>query len=126
MDGWLDGHLARRRTGAKHPVEDFLFTYYSHRPSRLRRWSPGAGVVLEGYEDPQLWNGPAPDRARWIVDLLAFAWSYVWLARAELQAGRTEAISPLHGCLVEVLEAFRGQLLNGTSLPYHSLESEHN
>ncbi|NBE81834.1 3-methyladenine DNA glycosylase [Micromonospora rubida] len=48
VDGWLAPHLARRRTGAKHPVEDFLFTYYSHRPAQLRRWHPGAGVVLRG------------------------------------------------------------------------------
>lgn len=46
VDGWLDAHLARRRSGVKHPVEDFLFTYYSHRPARLRRWHAGAGVVL--------------------------------------------------------------------------------
>ena len=30
----------------KHPVHDFLFTYYSFRPAQLRRWSPGYGVVL--------------------------------------------------------------------------------
>ncbi|MEV1287257.1 3-methyladenine DNA glycosylase [Micromonospora sp. NPDC049679] len=48
VDGWLSGHLERRRTGRKHPVEDFLFTYYSHRPAQLRRWHPGAGVVLAG------------------------------------------------------------------------------
>ncbi|MGW1057521.1 3-methyladenine DNA glycosylase [Micromonospora rubida] len=48
VDGWLAPHLARRRTGAKHPVEDFLFTYYSHRPAQLRRWHPGAGVALRG------------------------------------------------------------------------------
>ncbi|PZF84910.1 3-methyladenine DNA glycosylase [Micromonospora deserti] len=46
VDGWLIPHLARRRRGEKHPVEDFLFTYYSHRPAQLRRWHPGAGVVL--------------------------------------------------------------------------------
>jgi hypothetical protein len=46
VDGWVDPHLARRRAGAKHPVEDFLFTYYSYRPARLRRWHPGAGVAL--------------------------------------------------------------------------------
>ncbi|MGN9777791.1 3-methyladenine DNA glycosylase [Micromonospora sp. H33] len=46
VDGWLTPHLARRRRGEKHPVEDFLFTYYSHRPAQLRRWHPGAGVVL--------------------------------------------------------------------------------
>ncbi|MFB9234238.1 3-methyladenine DNA glycosylase [Plantactinospora siamensis] len=46
VDAWLAPHLARRRAGRKHPVEDFLFTYYSHRPAQLRRWHPGAGVVL--------------------------------------------------------------------------------
>lgn len=50
VDGWLAPHLARRRRGVKHPVEDFLFTYYSHRPAQLRRWHPGAGVTLEGAE----------------------------------------------------------------------------
>ncbi|MEW2381236.1 3-methyladenine DNA glycosylase [Micromonospora sp. NPDC047707] len=46
VDAWLTPHLARRRRGEKHPVEDFLFTYYSYRPAQLRRWHPGAGVVL--------------------------------------------------------------------------------
>ncbi|WFE38856.1 3-methyladenine DNA glycosylase [Micromonospora sp. WMMD998] len=46
VDAWLAPHLARRRTGGRHPVEDFLFTYYSHRPAQLRRWHPGAGVTL--------------------------------------------------------------------------------
>ncbi len=27
---------------------DFLFSYYSHRPSRLERWHPGIGVTLAG------------------------------------------------------------------------------
>ncbi|SCE64510.1 hypothetical protein GA0070558_101218 [Micromonospora haikouensis] len=48
VDAWLAPHLARRRAGRRHPVEDFLFTYYSHRPAQLRRWHPGAGVVLRG------------------------------------------------------------------------------
>jgi hypothetical protein len=48
VNGWIDPHLARRRAGIKHPVEDFLFTYYSYRPAQLRRWHPGAGVTLEG------------------------------------------------------------------------------
>ena len=29
-------------------MEDFLFTYYSHRPAKLRRWHPGAGIALAG------------------------------------------------------------------------------
>ena len=32
--------------GVAHPVEDFLFTYYSLRPAALRRWHPGYGVAL--------------------------------------------------------------------------------
>jgi hypothetical protein len=48
VDRWLEPHLARRRAGRKHPVEDFLFTYYSYRPAALRRWHPGSGVVLAG------------------------------------------------------------------------------
>lgn len=54
MDGWLAPHLARRRRGEPHPVEDFLFTYYSHRPSRLRRWHPGAQVVLADADPAEL------------------------------------------------------------------------
>ncbi len=48
VEAWTAGRLARARRGEKHPVEDFLFTYYSHRPAQLRRWHPGAGVVLLG------------------------------------------------------------------------------
>ena len=37
----------RMAAGIKHPVNDFLFEYYSFRPSELLRWSPGADVLLE-------------------------------------------------------------------------------
>ncbi|HET8561508.1 MAG TPA: 3-methyladenine DNA glycosylase [Marmoricola sp.] len=46
VDAWVQPHLARRRRGEKHPVHDFLFTYYSQRPAALRRWHPGYGVAL--------------------------------------------------------------------------------
>ncbi|MEH1053889.1 3-methyladenine DNA glycosylase [Micromonospora sp. CPCC 206171] len=88
VDAWLAPHLARRRSGGRHPVEDFLFTYYSHRPAQLRRWHPGAGVVLRDAEPAEF--GPDyradaagvtldTDRVRarraesiaWIRDLLA-------------------------------------------------------
>ena len=49
------GHQSRAGRGIPHPVEDFLFTYYSLRPAQLRRWYPGAGVAL----------ADAPDRAAW-------------------------------------------------------------
>ena len=43
---YVEPHLARREAGAKHPVHDFLFSYYSQRPAQLMRWHPGAGVAL--------------------------------------------------------------------------------
>jgi hypothetical protein len=48
VDRWVAPHLERRRQGRSHPVLDFLFTYYSEPPGRLRRWHPGVGVVLTG------------------------------------------------------------------------------
>ena len=40
--------LERRAAGLAHPVDDFLFTYYSYRPAALRRWHPGVGVRVVG------------------------------------------------------------------------------
>ena len=46
VDVFIEPHLARRADRVKHPVHDFLFTYYSQRPAQLRRWHPGFGVGL--------------------------------------------------------------------------------
>jgi hypothetical protein len=54
---YADPYLARRSAGQKHPVEDFLFTYYTQKPGQLQRWHPGAGVVLSG--------PAAAERAAW-------------------------------------------------------------
>ena len=60
VDAFVAPHLARREARVKHPVHDFLFTYYSQRPTQLRRWHPGYGVrladapaydALKGYAD---------------------------------------------------------------------------
>lgn len=45
---WTDPHQARVSRGEKHPVYDFLFTYYGFRPAWLRRWHAGPGVALAG------------------------------------------------------------------------------
>ncbi|WP_106399366.1 3-methyladenine DNA glycosylase [Actinocorallia populi] len=88
LEALIGGYLALRREGRAHPVEDFLFTYYGHRPSRLLTWHPGAGVVLAGARAGELGPGYAdtPEGAvldaaellprrlaavRWIRDLLA-------------------------------------------------------
>ncbi|QIS39445.1 3-methyladenine DNA glycosylase [Clavibacter capsici] len=47
-DAFSAGFRERRLAGRTHEVDDFLFTYYPHKPSLLRRWHPGAGVVLRG------------------------------------------------------------------------------
>ncbi len=46
IDAYVTPHLARRAAREKHPVFDFLFTYYSFKPAQLRRWNPGYGVSL--------------------------------------------------------------------------------
>ena len=46
VDAFVQPHLERRASSVKHPVHDFLFTYYSQRPAQLRRWHPGYGVAL--------------------------------------------------------------------------------
>jgi hypothetical protein len=51
IDARLGEHVQRRRNGVRHPVADFLFTYYSYRPAQLRRWHPGPGVILQDAED---------------------------------------------------------------------------
>ena len=48
---------ARVQRGEKHPIEDFLFTYYPVKPNHLRHWHPGAGVTLE--------NAGELERATW-------------------------------------------------------------
>jgi hypothetical protein len=59
VDRWTAPHRERRRSGETHPVHDFLFTYYSQSPGRLRRWHPGPHVALAG---------PAPHSGwRWYV-----------------------------------------------------------
>ncbi len=43
----VDKHVVSRTRGIKHPVYDFLFTYYSFSSGQLLRWSPGIDVELE-------------------------------------------------------------------------------
>jgi len=47
VDAFVEPHLSRRAERIRHPVHDFLFTYYSQRPAQLRRWHPGFGIALE-------------------------------------------------------------------------------
>jgi hypothetical protein len=46
VSSWADDRTSRASRDVAHPVYDFLFEYYPFRPSHLKRWSPGAGVLL--------------------------------------------------------------------------------
>lgn len=47
--------LDRRAQGKTHPVEDFLFEYYNHRPAHFARWHPDPGVGLIGAAERADW-----------------------------------------------------------------------
>lgn len=65
VEAMADAFVQRRSRGEKHPVHDFLFTYYSFSPAKLKRWLPPLGVRLEiTDEDVQErpWLAAAPMR----------------------------------------------------------------
>jgi hypothetical protein len=81
-DALTEGHRDRAPRQQRHPVEDFLFEYYSVRPSVLRRWHPGIGVGLEDASDHAEWSFYQTDAGVTSVDVEAF-----WAAR-ESAVGR--------------------------------------
>ncbi|MGN7800527.1 3-methyladenine DNA glycosylase [Leifsonia sp. 22587] len=71
-DALTADHRARAARGEKHPVWDFLFTYYSYSPAQLRRWHPGAGVELADAADDARaswrWYAPGASTGSLVVD----------------------------------------------------------
>ncbi|MFJ6531123.1 3-methyladenine DNA glycosylase [Microbacterium sp. NPDC091662] len=61
-DALTAAHRERARRAEKHPVWDFLFTYYSYKPAQLRRWHPGAGVELVDAAERLDWRWYSPGR----------------------------------------------------------------
>nr|WP_284290349.1 hypothetical protein [Angustibacter aerolatus] len=73
VDVLTAGRRERAGRGQKHPVEDFLFTYYSHSVGALRQWHPGPGVVLLGAPLRRWYREvPTPDGLGVEVDVQAF------------------------------------------------------
>jgi hypothetical protein len=75
VDALTRDHLDRACRNVAHPVEDFLFTYYSLRPSQLRRWHPGFDQALADAPERVAWRFHRvldPDRAVVGVDVPAF------------------------------------------------------
>jgi hypothetical protein len=50
-DDLTAGYRERRSSRERHAIDDFMYDYYGVKPSHLRRWHPGAGVVLAGTEE---------------------------------------------------------------------------
>lgn len=44
-------HQQRRRRGERHPVWDFMFSYYPVTPGKLKKWHPGIGFGLMASEN---------------------------------------------------------------------------
>ncbi len=53
---FADPFVRRRERGQAHPVEDFLFTYYTLKPGQFKRWHPGAGVILLDAAERTSWK----------------------------------------------------------------------
>jgi hypothetical protein len=99
VDRWLAPHLTRRRRGEKHPVEDFLFTYYSHRPAALRRWHPGPGIVLEGTSPSSCTRGYVETARGLMIDPAYVADQARALRRTRNLLVATRDRTPSFGCL---------------------------
>lgn len=48
VEAQADAFVSRRSRGERHPVHDFLFTYYSFTPAKLKQWlpPPGVGIIV--------------------------------------------------------------------------------
>jgi len=88
-DAATAAHRALRASGRKHAIEDFLYDYYGLRPTHLRRWHPGAGVVLAGAttEPRASWRWYRAEADDVALDLRAYL------------AGRGEAVRYVHNLL---------------------------
>lgn len=73
-DALTAGRRERASRGQTHPVDDFLYTYYSYKPAVLRRWHPGAGVALRDAADtPRAeWRWYRPEGNDLVVDVSTF------------------------------------------------------
>ena len=92
VDAWSEGRRARR--GAPHPIDDFLWDYYSFRPAHLRRWHPGAGIALEDAAEHASWPHYTTEGGHTYADVRtlderrrAFEWIRELLVRTNQRAG---------------------------------------
>lgn len=99
-DAMTAGRRHRAAHGLTHPVDDFLYTYYSYRPSLLRRWHPGAGVRLaDAAAERGSWRWYRVEGDDAVVDAAAFRTERASLLRAVAGILRaTAGRNPRFGC----------------------------
>lgn len=97
-DALAAGHRARRARGESHPIEDFLFTYYSYSPTLLRRWHAGPGVELA--------DAAGTPRAAWR-----------WYTAGATSAGLTVDVEAMHREKAPMLRAVERMLRLTASRP---------
>ncbi|WP_067541942.1 3-methyladenine DNA glycosylase [Nocardia crassostreae] len=71
VDDLVGPYLRARAAGSKHPVIDFLFTYYGHKSAQLKKWHPGLGVALAGageYAESRGYHRVPGDTPAWTAD----------------------------------------------------------
>lgn len=94
VDELTAGHRARRSRGERHPVWDFMFSYYPVTPGKLRRWNPGAGVTLVADD------GEVPGQGSTLHETVAPDGRRLWsLDTAALGARRAESFRYIHRLL---------------------------
>lgn len=102
-DALTAAHRERAARREKHPIEDFLFTYYAYSPSLLRRWHPGPGVVLaDAAGTPRAewrWYAPGTTLGSLVVDRDAMEHEKAPMLRAvERMLRRTASRPGSFGC----------------------------
>ncbi|WP_420811759.1 3-methyladenine DNA glycosylase [Micromonospora endophytica] len=120
-DSLTAAHRARRATGERHAIDDFLYDYYGTRPSALRRWHPGVGAALVPAPD-----GPAPHRQwRWYA---TDADGLVGFDAAAFLADRADSVRFIHRLLSAIASrpAFTGCFgLHEWAMVYRQREHRH-
>jgi len=100
-DALTAAHRERAGRSEKHPVWDFLFTYYAYKPAQLRRWHPGAGIELQDAAErlPWRWYAAGTVEGSVVPDAAAFATEKAELAGlVERMLGRTASRPGQFGC----------------------------